>query len=185
MEILRPVTALPIEPTFESDFVEAFPHRRNQEDALTDSMVTIRLSDPQLLPKTKPYTEANVITTSKNQDTINAPVRHETAASDKWDVVLHEDEEVTLHGVTDNQALQSHRSPSASTLASSVNEDSEQGSNYLHIRTGSIDSYSSGESVHVDWEELDKNEKEEQKDECSDDVRQVHIIPVHHLIFIL
>ncbi|MCJ1284624.1 hypothetical protein MMC26_003958 [Xylographa opegraphella] len=169
MEVLRPVTALPIEPTLDSDFNEAFPHPRTKDDTLTDSMVTIRLSDPQLLPNMQPYTEAKVITSSKNQDTKNISAPQETAVSDRQNTVFHEDEELTLYGVTDNQALQSHRSPSVSTLASGINEESDETSNYLHMRTGSIDSYSSGESAHVDWEELDKNEKEEQKDECSDD----------------
>ena len=184
MEVLRPLTALPIEPTLESDFNEAFPHPRTKEDALTDSMVTIRLSDPQFLPKTMLHTEAQATTTSKNEDVESVPIANKIAVSD---IVLDDDEEVALHCVTDNQALQSqsHRSASTSILALSINEASGPEPNCLHIRTGSVDSYSSGESAHVDWEELDKNEKEEQKDECSDDVSQIYITPVHHLILSL
>ncbi|MCJ1390403.1 ecotropic viral integration site [Xylographa bjoerkii] len=170
MEVLRPVTALPIEPTFDSDFTEAISHPRSKDDALTDSMVTIRLSDPQFLAKAKLSTETKAIAASKNKENKPVPFPHGTAVLDSQDTVLHEDEDFALHGAINNEALQSVRSPSASTLASSAAEDSaEQGSSYLHIRTGSIDSSSSGESAHVDWEELDKNEKEKQKDECSDD----------------
>ena len=39
-----------------------------------------------------------------------------------------------------------------------------------HPRANSFGSLSSTESAHVDWDELDKNERQEQQDEGSDDV---------------
>ena len=184
MEVLRPVTALPVEPVFESDFTDTLPHTSHTDDTLTDSMVTIRLSDPHVLPIKKPSALAEANDTTRNEEHKSVQSTHEAASSDRHDCELHEDEDVTLQGVVDKQMPLNLRPASNSTLASSASEDSssEQGSSFLHIRTGSLDSCSSGESAHVDWEELDKNEKEEQKDECSDDVSQIYTLRIYELI---
>lgn len=171
MEVLRPVTALPFEPVIEPDTNDTFHCSVFPDTIATNSMV----SDSQMLREKFSIHEPTLDIARNNQ---HAGVRRasnlpEEAALEKEGSIIYEDEDITLHSMSDTQTLHPPRSPSASTIdsISTHGSASEHGSSFLHIRTGSIESSSSGESAHVDWEELDKNEKEEQKDECSDDVR--------------
>ena len=67
--------------------------------------------------------------------------------------------------ISDQECTNSSRSDSTIQFS-----DTEDGGATLHVRTNSIASYASNESVHIDWEELDKNEEKTQRDKTYENV---------------
>ena len=173
MEVL-PITDVPIEHVSRFEHTELSPTISSHEFVNRDSLVSIRLSDPHALGEDRPISEVPKYGHCKNQkratvhfEEVQPPVNVESV---HCEAVLHDK---SIESVPASVAS----GPALASESSAVSElEPEFGSGIFHVRTGSIDSSSSGESVHVDWEILDKNEKQEQQDEGSDDVReQVYI----------
>ena len=144
----------------------------------TDSMTTIRLSN---VPKP---TENNLSRshsgdigseqspkTQSETETLYIQEKHQSLNRYK----LQQDTE------SDNSQETLMKLPSrTSTASSSTSAHIERptmgsDSGKAHPRANSFGSVSSTESTHVDWDELDKNEKQEQQDEGSDEVSLCYI----------
>ena len=173
MEVL-PITNVPIEHVSRFEHTELPPGIRSHEFVHRDSMVSVRLSDPHTLEENRPPSEVQKFEQCRKEQ--QATVRFEEVPTfEKLDTA---DCDTGFRDLSTKSIPAGATSPSASLYETSAIGESElePGSGILHVRTGSIDSSSSGESAHVDWEILDKNEKQEQQDECSDDVRaQIHM----------
>lgn len=168
MEVCTPVAEVPFGPAPDLEHDESMVESANHEGFLRNSMISVRLSDHQSLAERKRPSEAGHAEANKKNE--HTRVRFEenetsTATSETTVVPTGGNEEPVAQGTPPLTALSS--GPSAGEEF-----HPEQLSGALHLRTGSIASTcSSASSAHVDWEVLDKNEEQEQKDESSDDVR--------------
>ena len=129
----------------------------------TDSMVTIRLSDAPSVAGVKSSNENSPINEPfpHIQNDLEIPLRDNQGQPDEE--VLVDDYEETPEPTCKS---------ATSTSITQQTEQASQGHRSISIitRRDTRGSSSSGESAHVDWEELDKNEEQEQRDEGSDDV---------------
>jgi len=169
MEVCTPISEVPFGPAPDFEHDESMVESANHEGILRNSMISVRLSDNQSSAERKRSSEAG--NTEPNKKNEHTRVRFEgneisasAAASETTVVPTRGDEEPMAQDTPPLPALSS--GPSAGEEF-----HPELPPSALHLRTGSIDSTcSSASSAHVDWEVLDKNEEQEQKDEGSDDV---------------
>lgn len=153
------------------------PTVRNQQSS--DSMVTVRLSDP----------EPDV---SKHNETVEEEALEE---------VTEMGDEDDFAAKTGNQIVYEHQAPmspeeakvvqrihrdsvtsiqreSVISMLSAVEEGgSDAASGTIRSRSDSSGTYSSIGSAHVDWDELDKSEEQAPRDEGSDEVRLINPRP--------
>ena len=136
----------------------------NKTEPPTNSMVTVRLSDTLSLvgeefskenvehsPNKEPFPEVLNDLDMSSRETTKAEIEEERAIIADYEESRELTRKSTSASTPDHTSL-GHRSIS------------------IMNRRDTRDSSSSGESAHVDWEELDKNEEQEQRDEGSDDV---------------
>lgn len=168
MEVYTPLAGVPFGPVPDIEHDESLAESATQEAILRNSMITVRLSDNQSLAEGKPFSETDDVEPGRKNE--HTRVRFEENAVAPEGIVIPGRKHTVLH---DGEPM-AQGTPPLSALTSAGQEfNPEHLSSALHVRTGSIDSScSSASSAHVDWEVLDKNEKQEQKDEGSDDVSQ-------------
>ena len=177
MEVL-PITDVLIDHVSRFEHTESSASISSHEFVHRDSMVSIRLSDPHTLREDRPTSEVPKVAQCRKVK--RATVRFEEMPPlEKVEVVGFD---AALHDKPIKLVPASVTSRPASVFEPSdlAESEPELESGILHVRTGSIDSSSSGESAHVDWEVLDKNEKQEQQDEGSDDVREKIRMDLNH-----
>ena len=150
------------------------PTARNQPSI--DSMVTVRLSDPE---------------PAGAKDT---PTHHEIAKEEALEGFSKMDDEEHFVAKESNQVTYEHQVPmlaeeakvvqrirrdslasmqreSALSMLSAVEEgSSDAASSTIRSRSDSSGTFSSIGSAHVDWDELDKSEEQVPRDEGSDEV---------------
>ena len=145
---IEPLTETDAEPEAEIEKKEESAHQILQHD----SMVTVRLSEPP--PALTVDTRANILGRGRK-----ATVGEEAGIQDVVrDVETPEEESPRITMVDPNGEV---LSPTGSESASERNPES---------RRGSDSSEASVEGGGVNWEELEKTEEKEPRDESSDDV---------------
>jgi hypothetical protein len=145
---IEPLTETDAEPEVEIEKKEELAHHILQHD----SMVTVRLSEPP--PALTVDTRANILGRGRK-----ATVSEELGVQDVVrDVETPEEESPRITMVDPNGEV---LSPTGSESASERNPES---------RRGSDSSEASVEGGGVNWEELEKTEEKEPRDESSDDV---------------
>ena len=148
-----------------SDFEEKIADHDTSDttDTITDSMVTIRLSDA-------PSTAGANFSNPRSPKHEPFPEIQNDSEPPSKDVQDELNEEVLVDEY--DEPPEPIRKSTTSTSISGEVKQASQGHRSISIiaRRDTRGSSSSGESVHVDWEELDKNEEQEQRDEGSDDV---------------
>lgn len=125
------------------------------QSILHDSMVTVRLSEPPALHLNTTLTSADSIRERSSQDTTGKVTPNILLDEVKEDV--EESPRITMMDPNGNEVL----SPSGSDTADSQNGGSRRDSD------GSQESVDGG---GVNWEELEKTEEQEPRNESSDDV---------------
>lgn len=170
MEVCTPLAEVPLGPAPDLEH-ESITH----EAVLRSSMMTVRLSNSQSVAEGKPSSEADdAVPNKKAEHTRVRSDENEPSGVAPEEVVVLGHEDAALRDGEESMPKNARPAsvPASGTIAGSELHP-EKGSKTLHVRTGSIDSNcSSASSAHVDWEVLDKNEEQEQKDEGSDDVSQ-------------
>lgn len=130
----------------------------------TDSMVTVRLSDPpiSLAQEDAPPADDHV-----NSLVQNMPEKEEETASRPAECITDANENaIVLEDEIENTAKESI----ASTTSIDNDEPSIPTSETLRSRSDTSGSFSSTNSAQVDWEQLEKNEEQAPRDEGSDEV---------------
>lgn len=130
----------------------------------TDSMVSVRLSDP---------TVASVLEKTPRAQDYVAPVAHNTLAGHE-ETLLNpsesisdsQEDAITLEEETKDMA----RDSVASTTSVFEDEPSMATSGTIRSRSDTSGSFSSDSSAQVDWEELERSEEQAPRDEGSDEV---------------
>ena len=134
----------------------------------TDSMVTVRLSDPIFLP------DAEV---SLVKQLLGGPNCVDLQGSEGRGF-LYEENDIAVDTEQDNNRLEdaSKQTPRAGresmVSVTSIGENMRLDSMLAAFRSRSNSSgtFSSSDSAHVDWDELDKSEEQAPRDEGSDEV---------------
>jgi hypothetical protein len=166
MEILTPLADVPIKHMSHSEIYVSPIEAANNEALQRNSMVSVRLSDPrssiqQKLPsiaqKLEPTQklEPSRVRFEDDEEQVSVGPKEHTIESRELEAPLDADKAVSYNC----------SSPTESVV------ELESDDTPVHVRTGSIDSSVSDSSTHVDWEVLDKNEEQKQRDEGSDAVR--------------
>lgn len=134
-----------------SPTVESEPENRQYTGILHDSMVTVRLSEPPALTVDTTLPAAKYIL--PHEETVVESPKEDASAEveEAEDTELEESPRITMMDVNGDV-----RSPTGSESG-----ESRRGSG----------STTSGEDSGVNWEELEKTEEQEPRDENSDDVR--------------
>lgn len=145
---------------------EAIGYDDNQRPVPTDSMITIRLSDTSRVAAEEPSSKEKTDISGHNlrpRDLCENPTQTGKTEMDR-DGYNGEGYDISIQP--------SLRTFSASNPGPSHTEELILESRPVSdiSRKDSLCSTSSSESAHVDWEELDRNEEEEQRDEGSDAV---------------
>ena len=159
--------------------------RTDSEPLPTDSMVTVSLSDPESIPQTtKPLEETT-------EETIPGDTMEEAVpeiecvenTTDKAAIIVPEEvtnEEVTAPSddPTEPIVLPSEDFYEEGQLIEWEDQPSSDNSPAGSIRSRRSSNRSSGseDEARVDWEELEKTEEQEQRDEASDEVRTRFIL---------
>ena len=134
----------------------------------TDSMVTVRLSDP-----TPPSLEGEVTLdceyTSPYYEDEETVIVHDSEPSNE-DTIVETDDVEQVSELAAKTKL--HRISTASSSMPSIREEveSEHSSGTFHARSNSSGTASSADTTTVDWDELEKTEEQEPRDEGSDEV---------------
>ena len=164
MQVCTPLAEVPFGPIPGLEQDESLAELATHEAVLRNSMITVRLSDDQSLVEANRSSEPS----KKNEHARVRFQQNELSAAAPEGIVIP----AHKHAVIQDGETMAQETPPSSALVSAGQEfNPDQLSTALHVRTGSIDSScSSASSAHVDWEVLDKNEEQEQKDEGSDDV---------------
>lgn len=151
----------------------------NQRSAPTDSMITIRLSDTRKDVAEGPSSfEDNGISGYDSHSHSRNSRNDELLLQSAIQVCNIELERVDYSGEEyDELTEHSHQTSSPPSLEPSHPEEATLEHRRVSSisRRDSVRSTSSSESAHVDWEELDKNEEEEQREEGSDAVSILRI----------
>ena len=129
----------------------------------TDSMVTIRLSDT-------PSLEA---TGMLGNETIESQASITTLSDSSSDSSAHEDEvenEGNMEQTSRRSSIRSVRLAAPERPPSTTSEQGFEAASKQRSRTASLTSTRSGQSGHLDWDELDKSEERQERDEASDNV---------------
>ena len=141
------------------------------QTAHTDSLVTIRLSYPRMSAGKEPRCEQFEMAIADTEEPARVHFEEHSSCQKDVEAAAPEAGSPILCEYLE-EAIQSERGSSVSSRRETLVEfpNIELENEMLHIRTNSVASYASSESVHVDWEELDKNEEQKQRDEGSDEV---------------
>ena len=149
-------------------------HSRNHSAATitgplpTDSMVTVRLSDP-------PVASSLEISSGTNNNVIPVDgqvlgARQEANALCSNNHLITNEEAVILDDEDDSQDLGRRSMHSMTSIAEE--EQSIRMSGTVRSRSDTSGSFSSNGSAQVDWDELEKSEEQAPRDEGSDEVRR-------------
>ncbi|MCJ1244825.1 hypothetical protein MMC30_002026 [Trapelia coarctata] len=165
MAVCTPLAEVPFGPVPDLEHDDSLAESATYEAILRNSMITVRLSDNQSLAEGKP--SSNVEPSKKSEHTRVRFEENELSAVAPEEIIIPGHKHAVLH---DGEPMAQDTPPLSALTSAGQAFNPDQLSSALHVRTGSIDSScSSASSAHVDWEVLDKNEEQEQKDEGSDD----------------
>ena len=160
-------------PSTQGDQVEAQTSDAQAQAPNTDSMVTIRLSDVDIMAgKGSIVREEEAIKVGWKASPEEQPIElSEPTQTLNGDSSTYQDSSSTMDKHSED-VDHSSRVSSGSSSAPSVEEEARSDlSGAARSRGNSIGTVSStDESVHVDWEELEKTEEKEQRDEGTDEV---------------
>ncbi|KAL6715151.1 hypothetical protein ACLMJK_007415 [Lecanora helva] len=129
----------------------------------TDSMVTVRLSDPPVASLDQPSSRRGSHVTSVDTQVLEAPeetniMRRLTALGTEEDGVILDDVSVGIR-----------RESTISMASIPEEEESIRTSGTMRSRSDTSGSFSSDGSAQVDWDELEKSEEQAPRDEGSDE----------------
>lgn len=133
-----------------------------------DSMVTVRLSEPQPLSAMIPQTELPVAESGVEDAETDSGLEHNLLPTRYAEVVsdIEEEEEQGEQQKQDINVEATMAEPAGNEISSPTGSNSAPSDS----RRGSESSGGSEEGGGVDWEELEKTEEQEPRDEGSDDV---------------
>ena len=146
---------------------EPTPHDTKRKPSSTDSMVSVRFSD------TGNYTFEEIPTPQLLEDSRNETLSELIGNEQPLEVEKSDHDDCALGFVGDDAVhVQLTRSSTRSGATTSIAEEEESSfaDDICRPRRDSSGTASSAGSTHVDWEELERNEEEELKDETSDEV---------------
>ena len=127
----------------------------------TDSMVTVDLSDT-------PSLEA---TGMLGNETIKSQADISSLSDSSFDTSAHDsDDEGEMEQTSRKRSTHSIRLEASDRVPSTISEQGFEAVSKQRSRNGSTTSTLSGQSNHLDWEELDKSEERQERDEASDNV---------------
>ena len=129
----------------------------------TDSMVTIRLSDA-------PSLEA---TGMLGNETIKSQAEISTLSDSSSDTSVLEyaiEDEGKMEQTSSRSSTRSVRLEASERVPSTISEQGFEAVSKHRSRNGSTTSTLSGQSIQLDWDELDKSEERQERDEASDNV---------------
>lgn len=143
----------------------------------TDSLVTVRLSEPDASPLAVPLDEADNVSTESDATVEAAPTRSSMQRADSFDIihgrVPNPPAETTPQtpSMAFGSARNSVRSIKTDDFPTFQEEDVFESASTTEPRSRSgSETSSSHDSGAVDWTELERNEEEEARDEVSDQV---------------
>jgi len=147
------------------------PTVRSQQS--TDSMVTVRLSDPE--PE---VSIRNEIEEEEALEEFPKMGDEEDSAAKMGNQIVYEhqapmlpEEAKVVQRIHRDSLTSAQRGSVVSTLSAVEEGGSDAASRTIRSRSDSSGTYSSSGSAHVDWDELDKSEEQAPRDEGSDEVR--------------
>ena len=144
----------------------------------TESMVTIRLSDPVISSDTdvsRPSSTAEAEALEEFPKMVD--VNNLQAVESNSAIYEHQapmlEEEANIAQSIHQESVASSQRESAVTMLSAIEDGSSDTTTPMSIRSrsDSTGTFSSIGSAHVDWDELDKSEEQAPRDEGSDEVR--------------
>lgn len=143
----------------------------------TDSLVTVRLSEPDASPLAIPQDETDTASTESDATIEALPTRPSMQRPDSFDIIHgrgpNPPAEAEPHppSVAFDSARNSVRSVKTDDFPAFHEEDVFENASTTEPRSRSgSESSSSHDSGGVDWTELERNEEEEARDELSDQV---------------
>ena len=129
----------------------------------TDSMVTIRLSDTPSLEATEMLGNETI----EPQASIAILSDSSSDASAQEDEVGNED---NMESTSRRSSIRSVQLAAPGRAPSTTLEQGFEAASKQRSRNGSLASTQSSQSGHLDWDELDKSEERQERDEASDNV---------------
>ena len=153
-------------------------HSRNHSTATitgplpTDSMVSVRLSDPPVASSVEISTPSDDNVFPVDGQGFQARQNVDAMCSDNN--IIYNEDAIILEDGDHSQDLE--RQPTLSMASIAEEEQSIRTSGTIRSRSDTSGSFSSNGSVQVDWDELEKSEEQAPRDEGSDEVRRCYLM---------
>ena len=139
---------------------------QNRQPLPTDSMVTVRLSDPKTLDQEESRTPTKLTHSSvrKSIRFSHPPVIEDSACKSE------DDEAIMTEDYEEQYELAHNETPTAASFGISDRASFVSIPSTIRSRSDSSGTLSSNGSAQVDWDELDKSEEQAPRDQGSDEV---------------